>query len=77
MPKRIDWAKTAAEWADEVAWLEEHGDVHSREYKEAAANLRTAQRHVDIEREKQTERDRYEGMTPTEVARHIADRIGS
>jgi hypothetical protein len=77
MPRReaIDWAKTAREWADEVAALEERGeDIHSREYRVAIQNLRVAERHVETENEKQAERDRYDDLTPQQVAREVVDR---
>lgn len=71
----IDWAKTAKEWADEVAVLEKSGDKDSREYRRAVQNLRSAERHLEVQQEKQAERDRYAAMTPREVARAVVDRL--
>ena len=71
---RVDWAKTHADWTKEVTALEERGDIDSREYREAVQNLRSAERHLEVEQERQAERDRYSAMTPREVAREVVDR---
>jgi hypothetical protein len=75
MPKAIDWAKTAQEWADEVAALKDTEGADSREYRIALQNLRSAERHLEAEQEKQAERDKYADLTPREVARVVVDRL--
>lgn len=74
MPKHIYWAEEAAEWAEEAAYLKETEGVDSRAHRIALQNLRSAERHLEAEQEKQAERDRYEKMTPREVAREVVDR---
>lgn len=75
MPKHIDWAKTASEWAEEAAHLKETEGVDSRAYRIAAQNARSAERRLESERDRQAERDKYDEMTPRQTARAVVDRM--
>jgi hypothetical protein len=73
--QEVDWAKTAADWADEADWLRESEGPDSRVHREAAAFARSAERRAEAESEKQAERDRLDTLTPKQVAREVVDRM--
>jgi len=39
------------------------------------SDLRSAERHLEVEQDRQAERDRHDKMTPKEVAREVVDRV--